>query len=85
MVSARMIVVKNGIATHYCRFGRVVHLQTNSINFRILPYKCIVMQKYSTSFSDIPYKAGTVNHATKNEMAKLLIHFGCMADHVTLI
>ena len=23
------------------------------------------MQKYLTSFTDIPYKAGTVNHATK--------------------
>ena len=29
------------------------------------------MQKYSTSFTDIPYKAGTVNHTMKNEMAKI--------------
>ena len=65
MVSARTTTVKNGIATHYCSFGRVVHLLTNTINLRILPYKCIVMQKYSTSFTDIPYMVGTVNHATK--------------------
>ena len=29
VVSARMITVKNGIATHYCSFGRIVHLQAN--------------------------------------------------------
>ena len=29
------------------------------------------MQKYLTSFTDIPYKAGTVNHATKDEMTKI--------------
>ena len=45
VVSARTIVAKNGIATHYCSFGRVVHKQTSTINLRILPYKCIVMQK----------------------------------------
>ena len=35
--------------------GAVVHVQTNTINLRILPYKCIIMQKYLASFTDIPY------------------------------
>ena len=29
------------------------------------------MQKYSTLFTDIPYKAGTVNHVTKSETASI--------------
>ena len=29
------------------------------------------MRKYLTSFTDIPCKAGTVNHAMKNEMTKI--------------
>ena len=32
--------------------------------------------KYSASFTDIPYKAGTVNHATMNETAKILLYYG---------
>jgi len=55
VVHTRRIAAKNGIATHYCSFGTVVHVQTNTINLRILPYKCIVMQKYSASFTDVPY------------------------------
>ena len=35
----------------------------------------MVMQNYSTSFTDIPYKAGTVNLVMKNETAKLLFYF----------
>ena len=31
------------------------------------------MPKYSASFIDIPYKAGIVNHATNNEIAKIMI------------
>ena len=31
------------------------------------------MQKYFTSFTDIPYKAGTFNHATRR---RLLTYFG---------
>ena len=37
VVNAQTITVKNGIATNYCSFGRVVHLQTDTINLRILP------------------------------------------------
>ena len=47
VVHARRTVTKNGIATHYCSLDTVVHVQTNMINLRILPYKYIVMQKYS--------------------------------------
>ena len=49
----------------------MVHVQTNTINLRIMPYKCFVTQKFSISFTDIPYKAGTVNHATKDETKKI--------------
>ena len=73
VVHARRTAMKNGIATHYCSLGTVVHEQTNTINLRILPYKCIVVQKDSASFTGIPYKAGTVNHATKNETAKITV------------
>ena len=53
----------------------MVHVQTNTINLQILPYnKCIVMWKYSTSFTDIPYKAGMVNYALKWQ--RLLTYFG---------
>ena len=54
VVHARRTAAKNGIATHYCSLGMVVHVQANTINLRILPYKCIVMQKYSASFTDVP-------------------------------
>ena len=47
VVHARRTATKNGIATHYCSLGTVVHVRTNTINLRILPYKCIVIQKYS--------------------------------------
>ena len=67
---------ENAIATHYCSLGTVVHVQTNTINLRILPYKCMVMQKYSTSFTDVPYMAGAVNHATNNEMKIIDTLFG---------
>ena len=53
-------------------------MQTNT--HRIFPYKCMVMQSYSTSFT-IPYKAGTINLVTENKTAKLLFYFGHMADH----
>ena len=73
-VVVRRIAMKNGIATHYCSLGTVARVQTNTINLWILSYKCIVMlQKYSASFTDIPYQAGTVNHATKNETAKITV------------
>ena len=32
VVHAQRIVMKNGIAIHYCSFGTVVHVQTNTIN-----------------------------------------------------
>ena len=34
------------------------------------------MEKYLTSFTDIPYKAGTVNHATRLKQRRLLTYFG---------
>ena len=52
LVHALRTTMKNRIATHHCM---VVHVQTNMINLRMLPYKCILMQKYSASFTDIPY------------------------------
>ena len=57
-------------------------MQTNT--HRIFPYKCMVMQSYSTSFT-IPYKAGTINLVTENKTAKLLFYFGHMADHRSLV
>ena len=54
VVHAQRTTTKNGIATHYCSLGMVVHVQMNTINLRILPYKCIVLQKYLASFTDIP-------------------------------
>ena len=55
VVHAQRTAMKNGIATLYCSLGMVVHVQTNMINLRILPYKCIITQKYSALFTDIPY------------------------------
>ena len=43
----------------------MVHVQTNTIN---LMDTSIQVHSNSTSFTDIP---GTVNHATKNETAKI--------------
>ena len=96
VVSARTIAANNGIATHYCSFGRVVHILTNTINLQILPYKCIASNAKIFDFIYNPYKADTVNHATKmkwqeflifhirhvtkNEMAILLIYFGHMTQ-----
>ena len=82
VVSVQTIAVKNRIAIHYCSFDRVVHLQTNTINLRILPYKCIVMRKYSTSFTDIPYKVGMVNHATKKRITDIP-YKACTVNHAT--
>ena len=66
-------MTKNVIATHYCSLGTVVHGQTNTINLWLLPYKCIVMQKYLASFTITvaPYMAGMVNHVMNNETAKI--------------
>ena len=36
MVHAQRTTVKNGIATHYCSLGTVVHVQANTINLCIL-------------------------------------------------
>ena len=33
----------------------------------------IQVLKYLASFTDIPYEAGTVNHATNNETAKIIV------------
>ena len=67
MVHVQKTMAKSGITTH-CSFGTVVYVQTNTINLRILPYKCFMMRKFLSSFTDIPYKAGTVNHATKRNV-----------------
>ena len=40
----------------------VVHVQTNTINLRILLYKSLVLQNYPSSCPDVPYLAGKVNH-----------------------
>ena len=72
VVHAHRITLKNGIATPYCDLiGKVIHVQTNKINIWILPYKCLVMQKYLVSCTDIPYHPGTVNYAMMNETAKI--------------
>ena len=36
-----------------------MYKQTPYIHLWILPYKCFVIQKYSVSFTDFPYKVGT--------------------------
>ena len=66
----------------YNTFGTVLHVQTNTINLQILSHKC---QKYLASFTDIPYKAGTVNHATMNKMVKITdtIFVGHMSRTIT--
>ena len=45
----------------------------------------IQMQKFSASFTDVPYLAGTVNHATKNETAKITVapYLAGTVNHVT--
>ena len=40
------IATKNETATHFCSLGTVVHVQTNPIILRILPYKHIITQKF---------------------------------------
>ena len=72
VVHVQRTVTKDGIAMHYCSLGMVVHVQTDTINLRI-PYKCIVMQKYLASFTDVPYMVGTVNHTKKNETGKITV------------
>ena len=47
---------KKGIATHYCSFGRVVHIQTNTINLRIL------------SYSQVHYRHNIIEHCQDRPM-----------------
>ena len=70
VVSAQKITVKNGSETHHCSFGRVVQVQTSTINSDT-SNKCIVGQKFATLFTDIRYKASMVNLAIKNEAANI--------------
>ena len=64
VVHVQRATVQSSIATHYCSFDMVVHVQTNMINLWILPYKC---------FTEVPYKSGMVKHATKDETTKITV------------
>ena len=70
VVYAQRITAKNRIATYYCSLMYSGSC-TNMMNLWILHYKYFTMQKYLASCTDIPYQAGTVNHATMNKTEKI--------------
>ena len=43
-----------------------MYVQANMINLQIFLYKRWVMQKYLALFTDVSYKASTLNHVMKN-------------------
>ena len=71
MVHARKTVAKNGIATHHCSF-QYIGLCTNKL-YGYFHTSTSLMWKYLASFTNIPCLVVTVNHATKNETAKIMV------------
>ena len=43
------------------------------INLQILQYQCFIVQKYSVSCTNVPYRAGTINHTLKTETANITV------------
>ena len=56
VVHVRRTIVKNGIATHQCSFGTVIHVLTNTTSYQYYHVrKWFVVWNCSTSCTDIPY------------------------------